>query len=109
VSSNLGLKFWMPLCPTIGGRKIKKFLKGKEQQQQHNHPFTVHYPLTSMSSTDEFGRTLMEGEAGAHVSSAAQSGQDRWKHDRMQAPPSVGSTEIVTLGGKVFEDAAALW
>ena len=62
-----------------------------------------------MSSTDEFGRTLMEGEAGAHVSSASQSGQDRWKHDRMSQPPSVGSTEIVTLGGKVFEDAAALW
>jgi hypothetical protein len=62
-----------------------------------------------MSSADKLGDTVVEGEAGAHTSSLTQSGQDRFKHDHVQAPPSIQSTEVVTLGGKVFNDSTELW
>ena len=61
------------------------------------------------AQVDEFGATILDVSLGGGKTSHGQNGNARWSADRRNAPPSVSSTEIITLGGKIFNDSKELW
>ena len=64
--------------------------------------------MSKTNTTDEFGRTIVDGDNSQAITSHGQNGRARWKQDRMAAPPTV-STASVELGGKKFDDSKSLW
>ena len=82
-------------------------MNGHKIQPKKSQPALHTQTMTTTGTTDEFGRTLIEGNTDS-ITSHGQSGQERWAQDRMGAPPSIKPSSV-TLGGKVFEDSKTLW